>query len=99
LKLVGESIQANIRSSDICARVGGDEFLILAETAEIEAMEKVCARIEAEFKTLLHDNMPENMGLSYGVVIVSDFDQSLEYWLKQADQKMYQLKQKRRQQL
>ncbi len=97
LQAIAQSIQDNIRSSDICARVGGDEFLILAETAEIEAMEKVCARIEAQFKDQLPDNSPKRTGLSYGVVCITDFNNPLEHWLKQADQMMYLLKQKRKQ--
>lgn len=94
LKMIAELLKDSIRGSDISARIGGDEFVVLAETHDTAALEKLCQKIEQTFVTSLQTNsIDRRIGISYGVVRLSDLDASVEHWMEQADQRMYRQKQ------
>ncbi|MCX7653290.1 MAG: GGDEF domain-containing protein [Fervidobacterium sp.] len=71
-------------------RFGGDEFLILLLNCSYEEAEKILVRISNELKKI-----QPITGLSYGIVAVDPKDareELVEYFLKQADEKMYKMK-------
>ena len=91
LRTVTESIQRQIRPSDILGRLGGDEFgLLLPETAEEDA-KKVIGRI----LTSLVNEMLRNswrVTFSVGVVTYCQPPASVDDMVKLADSAMYQVK-------
>jgi len=51
LKTFAEVLKANTRQSDICARLGGEEFLIMLTHADKEAANTAVERIRKQFET------------------------------------------------
>lgn len=75
------------RKSDIIARWGGDEYLILLPGANQEACKRVCDNIKAMFGTL----SSEQIGLSatLGGVTIENWDHDIPSLIDMADRIMY----------
>lgn len=85
IKIVGQAIKGEIRSSDIAIHYAGDEFIIiLPNTKENEAV-KVVKRIRERIEVLYTKG---NISISAGIA-VSINDEDLETMLNIADKKMY----------
>ncbi|MFQ5519388.1 MAG: GGDEF domain-containing protein [Mariprofundus sp.] len=96
LKEIASSISYCIRDYDVCARYGGDEFIILlpAESLEIHAgLEKVGLRI---LEHIANIKIPEaealTVSVSIGMATLSAETLNAEELLKLADQAVYQAK-------
>lgn len=91
LKLIANSLNSSLHKSDVLARIGGDEFLIVFNSTEIEALEcKLKDVNEALAQTGCEGYTPS---FSYGVVAAPQneaFD--LDALLRESDQKMYDYK-------
>ena len=91
LKIVADTIAKNIRSMDIVARMGGDEFtLLLPETDEKQAENAIC-----KIRLLLDNAMKTNhwqVTFSMGVVSYYSPPVSVDEMLKKADALMYKAK-------
>lgn len=87
-------IQASLRGSDIVARVGGDEFIILSETLHTNDEAKVvCERIIKLFAEPIQTKKHLlNITLSIGVAVFPDDAKDYQTLLKHADIAMYQAK-------
>ncbi len=88
LTKVVETVNANLRQSDLFARVGGDEFiLLLAETGQ-EGAQSAMTKIE---RCLLQEM--ERLGLpitfSVGVVTLTHIPSALDEIIRHADNLMY----------
>lgn len=90
LKWVAEVVRTEVRSVDVPARIGGDEFLILLPEADLEAAsrvaKRVCRRISEE------KNSSIDISVSAGVVQWSRELASADDFLQVVDQAMYQAK-------
>lgn len=85
-------LQGSLRESDICARIGGDEFcIIILDTGE-ESVHAIIQRIQESFRELsLRKKWPTS--LSIGAFFSQD-EYTLPYLMSEADKIMYQAKQK-----
>ena len=87
LKLEAQKLKDSLRSGDIAARIGGDEFLIfLRYTDEVEPI------IERIFKTLLGKHKEFEFTVSMGVVKTELADNDYETLFHCADQALYAAK-------
>ena len=82
-----ESIKNTVRESDIAARIGGDEFVVIVSLNHPEELQDVAQRIDKGYAG-------HEAGFSTGRIIIDDFTKPLEYWVSQADEAMYIDKQK-----
>lgn len=94
LALVARQLEKCVRDSDVIARVGGDEFVVLITNMTAEAavnlMQRISDALTAVSKTL---NLDYELSLSYGLV---DFDwsqtEAIDSKIMQADERMYERK-------
>src|ERR1700687_5913474 len=68
LKLVAQQLQRVVRASDVCARVGGDEFAVAMPETTIERAREVSARLRSAIRqTSFSSKSPEPVEVSVGV--------------------------------
>ena len=90
ITLVANAIQKSTRESDICARIGGDEYLVLTNTKSQE-LNSIQTRINDQLKRP-RENTTFHVTVSYGMVEINDYDLELKDWIEQADIAMYKNK-------
>ena len=91
LRTVSEIIQGNLRPSDMLARVGGDEFVILLSETDFNGTEIVLTRIRESVLSEMK-NHGWNITLSIGAITYGVVPSSIESMVKQADRLMYSVK-------
>ncbi|MGQ0813436.1 MAG: diguanylate cyclase [Gemmatimonadota bacterium] len=86
-----EVFNRTFRDSDVVARVGGDEFAILAIEADTESVEAIKARLQAALDFANRGNArPYEISVSVGIVSYDpDHDTSVEELMAFADREMY----------
>jgi len=87
---VTEVVKTEIRSTDLLARWGGEEFIVLCPGINLENVLQQAERIRRQIE---HHSFGiiENMTISFGVTEVTGED-TLETILKRADKALYQAK-------
>lgn len=95
LTYVADSLRQHFRSSDVLARIGGDEFLLLAETDNLNALNDSCDKVDQALKQYFSEHPTITTGVSFGVLQIDDIHLPLAHWINQADEKMYQHKSSR----
>ena len=93
---LAELLRANIRASDIAARIGGDEFALLLDQLDEEAalekgqrLNKVIADTHIEFS-----GRRFGLSASIGCIMITP-EENEDQLLARADQEMYRVKQSR----
>ncbi len=97
VKLVADALQRLTRSTDVAARFGGDEFVLLLPGADREAAEEVAQRIRnVVFATTLEvDVKIVRVKVSVGVGAFPDDGNALQMVMTAADRAMYKDKELR----
>ena len=98
IKDVAETLKASLRTSDVTARVGGDEFVVLTTVAHGDEAEGVVARLKANIDAFNHNNpRPYKLSVSFGTAELDpDGDIDLIELLNRADCRMYEHKRQQR---
>jgi diguanylate cyclase (GGDEF)-like protein len=94
LRQLGQVIQDAMRNSDILARLGGDEFGILMENCTENQAHRAVTELQnaiQDFQFSWHRNS-FRIGVSIGLVAISETTSSLTELLKQADAACYMAK-------
>lgn len=91
---VVNTIKSTIREEDFLVRLGGDEFLVVFSSIDIDESENVWQRIVNEFTTINNNEQrPYMISVSHGVVDYSlNNTNQIENLLSEADKKMYEEK-------
>ena len=94
LRLVAERLRRQIRDSDMLARHGGDEFVIVAQSiTERQDIEKVLSHIfQAMQEPIVDVKRSIRITLSIGIAITPQDGTQIDDLLKHADQAMYHAK-------
>jgi diguanylate cyclase (GGDEF)-like protein len=92
----GRRLSEALRSSDTCARIGGDEFGIIAETIHnkgdvTKVLEKLTRAFESPVKI---DGINISISVSMGASLYPDQGKDLESIMKAADRALYEVKDK-----
>lgn len=95
LQDVAKRLRACLRSTDICARIGGDEFVVIATQIEqeqhvLEIAEKLLKQLRQPVQIEQHSY---ELGASIGVSLHPRHGHELAELLEKADSAMYQVKQ------
>lgn len=94
LSLVADRLRATVRKSDLLARVGGDEFVIvlIGLSSPLDAT-KIAATIQNEFaKPFMLRGEDFNTTVSIGISVFPEDGQNVESLIRNADTAMYQAK-------
>jgi diguanylate cyclase (GGDEF)-like protein len=91
---VGKSIQALTRDGDICSRIGGDEFLVIAVNSTLEGATLLAERlrngiIQLRWPSPTNHGEEIAVGVSIGIAVYPDNAHTLGELLESADQAMY----------
>jgi len=96
LKAAGDRLKASLRNTDLVARIGGDEFLIILDN--IDSIERVVHTTDKIIKKLsepyIIDKQLIHIGISIGVAIFPTHGNDSISLIKLADNAMYRAKQK-----
>ena len=94
LKEVAGIVKVNTRASDVAARWGGDEFMLLAPGTDSRSASKIAERIRAQVERYKIKLEGEEVGItvSAGIVSYPAHASVVEELLKKADEAMYNAK-------
>lgn len=98
IKMIGKALNYATHGKEICARVGGDEFNVVAGNYSQEECDIFIANV-IEYIEGYNDvnSMPFRVEISYGSVLVEKFDVgNLEYYMNISDNRMYKQKFKKK---
>ena len=93
LEKLARTIEKSIRSEDIVARVGGEEFLLLFSNTTYGVGLAIAEKIRNEILAMKVEHAGEkvNITMSFGIAFANSHDE-IETKLKEADNKLYQAK-------
>lgn len=93
LRHFSDMARSSFRKSDILARYGGDEFVMLLTNTSLGAAESAAQRLQSEFGTWATNNGLQT-GVSFGLAVVPQGKNNLDDILRQADAALYDAKPK-----
>jgi diguanylate cyclase (GGDEF)-like protein len=91
LKVFANTATANLRSTDIFGRLGGEEFAAILPNMDIDAAVAAAERVRAAFMQAATeiDGHPVHGSLSAGITITTDSAANLDVLLSIADEALY----------
>jgi diguanylate cyclase (GGDEF)-like protein len=98
LKVFANTATANLRSTDIFGRLGGEEFAAILPNMDIDAAVAAAERVRAAFvqAAIEIDGHPVRGSLSAGITVTTDSAANLDSLLSIADEALYVAKAKGR---
>lgn len=92
LRAIGAALHHTLRSGDIAARVGGDEFALILANSQLESVESIVERLRAALGGILH---ADSAGFSVGVALAPEEAVNVEELYRLADRRLYEAKRAR----
>ena len=94
LKQVAKRLLSSVRSSDTVARVGGDEFLIIANGVHVSQNAEQIAQkvINIVSRPINYNGGQAVVGSSIGIALCPNDGQDMDQLIKKADDAMYRIK-------
>jgi diguanylate cyclase (GGDEF)-like protein/PAS domain S-box-containing protein len=94
LAMAGERISASFRDSDVVARFGGDEFLIIVKnTSDVRAIESIAAKLLHKLAEPYYvDDLKFSVTASFGIAIHPQHATTSTKLIQRADKAMYKAK-------
>ncbi|MBE5826954.1 MAG: GGDEF domain-containing protein [Butyrivibrio sp.] len=95
LKSFAGALSEEFGEKGMCARIGGDEFLVLIESISSEVLDKMLEELVEKLKKLDEQDPEINHSVSYGYAFRTETDEhDTHSVLMLADQRMYEFKRK-----
>jgi diguanylate cyclase (GGDEF)-like protein len=95
LMRVAHRLKATIRSHDVCARCGGDEFVVVLADCGLSEADTRREELQSAVRAIVIDLGPGvrmSLNISAGAAVFPDDGDSVEQLLAAADSRMYQAK-------
>ncbi|QTD49590.1 two-component regulator propeller domain-containing protein [Sulfidibacter corallicola] len=95
IQFIAETILGQLRKSDLMARFGGEEFIVLLPETDPENARLVANRLHQSLRKRFTTRPPSNIPrvtASFGVVTIHDNVRDLEALIEEADRALYQAK-------
>ncbi len=87
-----ESIKEAVRKTDLAARVGGDEFLVIFPDTASDNIQKAIRRIEVLYTQKSRTLFDRKLTLSWGISFWQGSSDTIEAFMHRADKAMYAMK-------
>lgn len=101
LRRVAHVLSVNIRGNDMVGRFGGEEFLMILQTSDLDKMKEIAERCRQQIEQenfIIQDNLTIQITASFGISIYQD-GMTHEQVIKRADQALYLAKEQGRNQV
>ncbi|MGD8191876.1 GGDEF domain-containing protein [Brevibacillus ginsengisoli] len=95
LTKIAETLLKSTRKSDITARWGGDEFLIIGYYKDEEGLQTLLNRLDNQLENL-SKQVSIDVSVSIGSALYPDDSKNLDELIKSADRNMYKYKEQRK---
>ncbi|MDP1690304.1 MAG: GGDEF domain-containing protein [bacterium] len=93
LRKVSMLLKASVRETDVAARLGGEELMLLLRGATVDTAARHAEELRAEIEQLTFDAYPNlKVTASFGVVSSEGSDNKAETLMKNADVELYRAK-------
>lgn len=94
LKYVSSSLKSRIRKSDILARTGGEEFMIILNNTDIQGASNLSEKIRNFFSenNFKNKKLDIPVTISIGISQIKDIDENLDTIIARADKALYKSK-------
>lgn len=89
---VADTIRTSVREKDICARMGGDEFLIFASGCDLDAASEIARRILGKVYSDDASTGRSHFGVSIGICVGTGSEANFELLYRRADDALYKAK-------
>ncbi|HCG7185642.1 TPA: diguanylate cyclase [Vibrio parahaemolyticus] len=92
---VAKVLDSSVRESDIVARLGGEEFVIVLPNTDLEEATALAERLRIALSQrgfVTENNQAVNVTCSFGVITSDDVDVAFEALCSQADKLLYEAK-------
>lgn len=99
LSTVGECLRDNLRESDFAARIGGEEFLVLAPDTGVEGAYVLAEKLREMLTREEIPQLPQSITASFGIAVIPNHAGSGEVLLRRADRACYLAKDRGRNQV
>ncbi|MGM0759724.1 MAG: diguanylate cyclase domain-containing protein [Thermodesulfobacteriota bacterium] len=92
LRLCAEILRVSFRQSDIIARIGGDEFVVLLPECSLKEVQEGCARIRQKIAEYQERQPEKGLSVSLGYSVIDKPPVDADLLFKRADDAMYKEK-------
>ena len=101
LRAVAEAVRGDIRATDVAARYGGDEFVLILPETDLAGAMLVADKVRADIArvALPHDGAVVRTSASIGIVTFPDDGRTSAELMRRADLAMYEAKRRGRDQV
>jgi diguanylate cyclase (GGDEF)-like protein len=89
LSAIGECLRENLRESDFAARIGGEEFLVLAPDTGLDGARILAEKLREAVEREEVPQVNERITASFGVAVMPDHAAGFEALLRRADRACY----------
>ncbi len=101
LKAVADVLRSDLRATDVAARYGGDEFVLMLPETDLKGAILVAGKVRVDISriALSHDGGVVRTSASVGIVTFPDDGRTSAELLRRADMAMYEAKRRGRDQI
>lgn len=98
LKAVALKLKQSLINEHLCARFGGEEFVVLLNNTRLDQSEAIAEMIRCHFSSIANGTVTEKITASFGAAQIMHSD-TLQEALKKADRALYSAKESGRDQI